>query len=91
MKLVRYLANLGYGSRREVERLIGEGRVRRADGSVLGARDTAFHDDLRVDDAPLDGADAGSHQSTTRQHPATSRPSLINVARSSRQYVGTTP
>lgn len=54
MKLVRYLANLGYGSRREVERLIGEGRVRRADGSVLGAQDTAFHDDLRVDDAPLD-------------------------------------
>ncbi|MES2524279.1 MAG: pseudouridine synthase [Gemmatimonadota bacterium] len=54
MKLVKYLANLGYGSRREVEWLIAQRRVRHADGSILDARDTPAHDDIRVDDAPLD-------------------------------------
>jgi 16S rRNA pseudouridine516 synthase len=56
MKLLRYLANLGYGSRREVARLLGEGRVRRRDGGVLSERDGFAHDDLLVDGEPLDVA-----------------------------------
>ncbi|GAB3730179.1 pseudouridine synthase [Luteimonas pelagia] len=60
MKLLRYLANLGYGTRRDVEALIGSGRVRSVDGDVpsrdaIVGRDV-MHGDLRVDDAPLDPA-----------------------------------
>jgi 16S rRNA pseudouridine516 synthase len=61
MKLVRYLANLGYGSRRQVEALLAEGRVARADGSVLEAGaalapGVLAHEDIRLDGAPLDPA-----------------------------------
>ncbi len=54
MKLAKYLANLGYGSRREMEWLIGQRRVTRADGSVLDAAGNPHHDDVRVDGQPLD-------------------------------------
>lgn len=54
MKLAKYLANLGYGSRREMEWLIGQRRVTRADGSVLDAATITHHDDVRVDGLPLD-------------------------------------
>ena len=54
MKLVKYLANLGYGSRREVERLLRERRVTRGDGSVLAEGDAFAHDDVLVDGEPLD-------------------------------------
>ncbi len=56
MKLLKYLANLGYGSRREVERMLRERRVTRADGSVLREGDSFTHDDVRVDGLPLDAA-----------------------------------
>ncbi|HET6546765.1 MAG TPA: pseudouridine synthase [Rhodanobacteraceae bacterium] len=56
MKLVRLLANLGYGSRKEVTLMLRNGWVTRADGSVLGPRDSAGHADIRVDDEPLDPA-----------------------------------
>jgi 16S rRNA pseudouridine516 synthase len=60
IKLRRYLANLGYGSRREVEALIGAGRVTRADGGAAAPEDLVAtrvaHDALRVDGAPLDPA-----------------------------------
>ncbi len=39
MKLVKLLANLGYGSRKEAERLIRSGAVTDRDGKVLGAKD----------------------------------------------------
>ena len=38
MKLAKYLGNLGYGSRRDVERMLKYREVTRADGTVLEAR-----------------------------------------------------
>lgn len=54
MTLIKYLANLGYGSRREVTSLVAARRVTRHDGQALQAADAWIHDDLRVDSAPLD-------------------------------------
>lgn len=61
MKLVRHLANLGYGSRRQVEALLADGRVARADGGGLDAGASLVpgvlaHEDIRIDGAPLDPA-----------------------------------
>ena len=56
MKLAKYLANLGYGTRREVERLLADRRVTRADGTPLAEGDRFAHDDVRVDGEPLDPA-----------------------------------
>lgn len=54
MKLVRYLANLGYGSRREVAGMVAAGRIRRPDGTSF-AEDAAFaHDDVLIDGERLD-------------------------------------
>lgn len=54
MKLVKLLANLGYGSRKQVAWMFREGRVTDAVGEVLYADDQVGHDDVRVDGAPLD-------------------------------------
>jgi len=54
MKLVKHLANLGYGSRKEVAWMFREGRVTGADGEVLYADDPLDHDNVRVDGEPLD-------------------------------------
>ena len=56
MKLVRLLANLGYGSRKQVALMFREGRVTDAGGEVLYADDVVAHADVRVDDEPLDPA-----------------------------------
>ncbi len=56
MALIKYLANLGYGTRREVTALLAARRVRHADGRVAREGDTWAHDALRVDEAPLDPA-----------------------------------
>lgn len=56
MKLLRYLANLGYGSRREVLGLLGEGRVTDAAGERLYGDDVRMHDDIRIDGEVLDPA-----------------------------------
>lgn len=56
VKLLRYLANLGYGSRREVLGLLGEGRVTDAAGELLYGDDVRAHDDIRIDGEPLDPA-----------------------------------
>lgn len=63
MKLLKLLANLGYGSRKQVMALLREGRVTNATGEVLYADDTigegenAFaHADIRVDGEPADPA-----------------------------------
>lgn len=54
MKLVKHLANLGYGSRKEMQALIRNGRVTDAEGNEL-ADDTAIaHDDIRLDGVALD-------------------------------------
>lgn len=54
MKLVKHLANLGYGSRKQVAWLFREGRITDASGEVLYADDTPAHEDIRVDGEPLD-------------------------------------
>ena len=54
MKLVKLLANLGYGSRRDVAAMFREGRITDADGEVLYADDKVEHANIRVDEEPLD-------------------------------------
>lgn len=54
MKLVKHIANLGYGSRKQVQWLFREGRVTDADGQVLYADDKVGHDAIRIDGEPLD-------------------------------------
>ena len=56
MKLVKHLANLGYGSRKRVQLMFREGRITDVDGEVLYADDVVPHDAIRVDDEPLDPA-----------------------------------
>ncbi len=56
VKLLRYIANLGYGSRREVQWMFREGRITDAGGEVLYADDRMAHDAVRIDGAPLDPA-----------------------------------
>jgi len=54
MRLVRLLANLGYGSQKEVRWLIRAGRVTAADGAVLGEDAKVGHGDVRLDGEALD-------------------------------------
>ena len=54
MKLVRLIANLGYGSRREVALMFREGRITDAQGEVLYADDRVPHETVRVDGEALD-------------------------------------
>ena len=56
MKLVKHIANLGYGSRKQVEWLFREGRITDANGDVLYADDKAPHEAIRIDGEPLDPA-----------------------------------
>ena len=60
MKLLRRIANLGYGTRKQVTALFREGRVTDAKGDVLYADDEldvhARHEDVRIDGEPLDPA-----------------------------------
>ena len=54
MKLVKLIANLGYGSRKDVTAMFREGRVTDPQGDVLYADDKVAHADIRIDDAALD-------------------------------------
>lgn len=54
MKLVKLIANLGYGSRKQVASMFRDGRITGTDGEVLYADDKVEHDDIRVDDETLD-------------------------------------
>lgn len=54
MTLVRLIANLGYGSRKEVTTMFREGRITDATGEVLYADDKVEHASIRVDGEPLD-------------------------------------
>jgi 16S rRNA pseudouridine516 synthase len=54
MKLVKLLANLGYGSRKEAEKLIKSGAVTDVDGKVLGAKDFPGAENVRVLGEELD-------------------------------------
>ena len=54
MKLVKLIANLGYGSRKDVQWMFREGRITDADGEVLYADDKVEHAQIRLDGEPLD-------------------------------------
>ncbi len=54
MKLVRLIANLGYGSRKDVARMFREGLITDAAGEVLYADDRVEHAQVRIDGEPLD-------------------------------------
>ena len=54
MKLVKLLANLGYGSRKEVQRLIRSGAVTDTEGNVLGENEVPPHDQILFRGEPLD-------------------------------------
>jgi 16S rRNA pseudouridine516 synthase len=54
MKLVKLIANLGYGSRKQVAGMFRDGRIANPDGEVLYADDQVEHADICVDGEPLD-------------------------------------
>lgn len=54
MKLVKRIANLGYGSRKQVAAMFREGRIADAAGEVLYADDAVAHEAIRLDGEPLD-------------------------------------
>jgi len=54
MKLVKLIANLGYGSRREVALMFREGRITDPQGEVLYADDKVERDQVRIDNQALD-------------------------------------
>jgi len=54
MKLVKLIANLGYGSRKEVAAMFRQGRITDANGEVLYADDQVEHSSARLDGEPLD-------------------------------------
>lgn len=54
MKLVKLIANLGYGSRKEVAAMFREGRITDPQGEVLYADDKVGHAQIRLDAAALD-------------------------------------
>lgn len=54
MMLTRLLANLGYGSRSEVARLLRSGAVTDADGAPLHEKSRIAHEQIRVHGEPVD-------------------------------------
>ena len=54
MKLIKLIANLGYGSRKQVAAMFRAGMVTDALGEVLYADDQALHEDIRIEGEPLD-------------------------------------
>ena len=56
MNLVKLLANLGYGSRKEVQKLIRAGAFTTVGGEVLGEDSAVPHDDIRYRGRAIDPA-----------------------------------
>jgi 16S rRNA pseudouridine516 synthase len=56
MRLVKLIANLGYGSRKQVASMFRDGRITDPQGDVLYADDQVGHDQVRIDGEPLDPA-----------------------------------
>jgi 16S rRNA pseudouridine516 synthase len=56
MKLLKLVANLGYGSRKEVTAMVRDGRITDPDGEILYTDDDVPHERIRVDGEPLDPA-----------------------------------
>jgi 16S rRNA pseudouridine516 synthase len=56
MKLLKLVANLGYGSRKEVTAMVRDGRITDPEGEILYTDDDVPHERIRVDGEPLDPA-----------------------------------
>lgn len=56
MKLLKLIANLGYGSRKEVTAMFRDGRIADVDGRQLSDDDAAEPQRVRIDGEPLDPA-----------------------------------
>ena len=54
MKLIKLIANLGYGSRKDVAAMFRAGMITDATGEVLYADDQVAHDAIHIDGEPLD-------------------------------------
>jgi 16S rRNA pseudouridine516 synthase len=54
MKLIKLIANLGYGTRKDVAAMFRAGMITDAAGEVLYADDQVAHDAIRIDGEPLD-------------------------------------
>jgi len=54
MKLIKHIANLGYGSRKQVTAMFRAGMITDAQGEVLYADDQVAHDAIRIEGEPLD-------------------------------------
>jgi 16S rRNA pseudouridine516 synthase len=54
MRLVRLIANLGYGSRKDIAWMFREGRITDPQGEVLYADDKVEHAQIYIDGEPLD-------------------------------------
>ncbi|MCR6630799.1 MAG: pseudouridine synthase [Magnetospirillum sp.] len=54
MRLIRLVANLGYGSQKDVRAMIRDGRVTLADGTPLKGEAQVAPEDVRIDGEPLD-------------------------------------
>ncbi|WP_417679541.1 pseudouridine synthase [Roseibium sp.] len=54
MRLVKLIANLGYGSRKEIQTAIRHGWVTDREGNPLKADSKTPHEDILFDDEPLD-------------------------------------
>jgi 16S rRNA pseudouridine516 synthase len=54
MRLVRLVANLGYGSQKDVRALLRDGRLTSVDGAPLKPDSKIAHADIRLDGEPLD-------------------------------------
>ena len=58
MKLLKHIAHLGYGSRKQVAAMLRDGRITDADGNELDADSRIEHERIRLDGEPLDVASA---------------------------------
>lgn len=54
MKILRLIANLGYGSRKEVTAMFRSGRITDVSGAPLDPDDAVPHAQIRIDGEPLD-------------------------------------
>ena len=54
MKLLKLIANLGYGSRKQVAQLFREGRIRSRDGRALAETDAVDPAQVVIDGEPMD-------------------------------------
>lgn len=54
MRLIKLLANLGYGSRKDIQKYFRMGIVTDANGTVIKSDDKIAHEDIRFNEKPLD-------------------------------------